>query len=304
METISKHLEDLLAFHIVASQESFTAAAEVLGTSKSAVSKQVRRLEVYLKVPLFYRTTRNLKLSEEGRALFEYSQKILDLSEQAGKRLRDFSDGDERVIKISCPMSFGDEFASGLLTSLPENLENLKLEFDISNEVRDFIKDEVDFAIRTVEPQHPDLIVRYLGKMRDVICASPSFLGKNFSSQNPQDLAEMNCIAHSMQEKWNTWTLVSARKEVQIEAKGTYATNQYVTARRICLSGHGVARLPYYLAAADIAAGRLVHLYPDYQIATHPYYLVYHKKDRTSKKHQQIREQMLRWFKSQPEIFI
>ena len=304
METISRHLEDLLAFHVVAEKQSFTQAAEVLGSSKSAVSKQVKRLETYLKTPLFFRSTRSLKLSEEGKALFIYSRKILDLSDEASKKIRDFTEGDEGVIKIACPMSFADEFAGGFLSALPESLKKVKIEFDVSNEVRDFIQHDLDFAIRAAESTHPDLIVRYLGKMRDVICASPKYLGKNFSSQNPTDLSGMKCILHSMQKKWNAWNLVSARKEVRVEVSGHYATNQYMTARKLCLEGMGVARLPYYLVEADIAAGKLIHLYKDYEIATHSYYLVYHKKERASKRHQQLREQILRWFKDRHEIFV
>jgi DNA-binding transcriptional LysR family regulator len=72
----------------------------------------------------------------------------------------------------------------------------------------------------------------------------------------------------------------------------------------MCLAGLGIAQLPYYLVADDLKEGRLVHLYRGYAIATHAYYLIYHKKNRTSQKHQLFKQHLLRWFKERTEIFI
>src|SRR5690348_11468344 len=103
METITRHLDDLLAFHVVATEASFTRAAAALGTSKGAVSKQVQRLEAYLGTQLFRRSTRSVRLTEEGSTLLGFSRRILELSDEAGRRLRELRSGEGGVVRISTP---------------------------------------------------------------------------------------------------------------------------------------------------------------------------------------------------------
>jgi len=185
METIAKSLEDLTAFHMVAKERSFTRAAEYLGSSKAMMSKQVRRLETSLGLQLFQRTTRSLSLTSEGVTLFHYSQKIFDLSDEAGKLLRENSLGHSGLIKISTPVSLGDAFFPSFLLQMKKVLPQMKFEADLSNERRDFKRDQIDFAIRTTEVDDPDLIARYLGQIKDVICISPSLNEKLKLGQDP-----------------------------------------------------------------------------------------------------------------------
>ncbi|MBC7692289.1 MAG: LysR family transcriptional regulator [Methylotenera sp.] len=306
METISKNIEDLLAFHTVAETGTFTQAALTLGTSKANVSKQVLRLESILKAQLFHRTTRSIHFTEEGEALFQYSQKIFELSNEAGRTLREMGRELSGVIRLATPVSFGEVFISDFLTSVSSLLPKVKFELDLSNENRDFSKDRLDFAIRADDQHSPDLIARYLGQMRDVICAAPAFLRKvpDGFLEEPRLLRKVNCIITSLEEKWNTWTLSSVTGEISVEVKGNYATNQYLASKRLCLAGLGVARLPYYVAQEELETGRLVRLHPDYQITTHPLYLVYQKSQYPSKRNQAVRDHILMWFKGHREIFI
>jgi DNA-binding transcriptional LysR family regulator len=226
METISRNLEELLAFHIVATEGSFTKAAETLGTSKAMVSKQVKRLESYMSATLFHRTTRTLTLTENGTALLSYSSKIIDLSNEASKRLRDVSQGSSGLMRISAPVSLGDLIFPSLIPAIKLALPEVLIELDLSNENRDFSKDNVDFALRATEVQHPDLIVRNLGRIKDVICASARFLKKANVDKDPSKLGRYECILHSQEEDWNDWTFNSPGGDIRVKAKGTTSTNQ------------------------------------------------------------------------------
>ncbi|MFL5812267.1 MAG: LysR family transcriptional regulator, partial [Bdellovibrionia bacterium] len=105
METISRRIEDLLAFHSVAIEGGFTAAANSLATSKALLSKQVQRLEAHLGVDLFKRSTRSVRLTDEGVALLEYTRRIFALSEEAGKKLRELQSGEQGLVRISTTVS-------------------------------------------------------------------------------------------------------------------------------------------------------------------------------------------------------
>ena len=114
----------------------------------------------------------------------------------------------------------------------------------------------------------------------------------------------MDCIAYSSDNKWNLWTLTSGKEEVQVKIKGKYTTNTYQSALALCLSGLGTVRLPYYVAAESLSKGQLVQLFPKYEIATHPLYLVYAQSGYRSTRHKLAREAILDWFKERPEVFV
>ena len=303
METITRNLEDLLAFHMVASAHSFTRAAEELGTSKAMVSKQISRLETYMKTKLFLRTTRSLSLTPEGDALFEYSKKVIGLTDEASKRLRDMGQGTSGLIRFSAPVSLGEIIFPTLLRLLSKALPDVHFDFDVSNEVQDFQAGKVDFAFRATNEHHPDLVARDLGRIKDVICASPAYLKRNALGNDLKDLAKHNCILHSLDPSWNEWMFSSADKDFRVDVTGAYTTNQYPMARLFCLDGLGILRTPLYLVADDIANGQLVRLFPEYSISTHPLYLIYLRNEYATLKHGIVKKIILSWISENSEFF-
>jgi DNA-binding transcriptional LysR family regulator len=307
MATITNRLgslDDLLAFHYVAVFGGFTRAAEKTGQSKALLSRQVKRLESRLRTALFHRTTRSLQLTEAGSALLTYSHRISDLSAEAGRAARDLRADENSWIKISMPNSFGEFLGPSFLAGMRARHPELRIELDLANENRDFVKDEVDFALRAAGDHHPDLIARHLGRLKDVVCAAPALARTLGPLKDPRRLAEIDCILHSQREEWNQWTLSSADKDIRVKVRGRCGTNQYPVARALCLEGIGVARLPYYIAKEDLAAGRLVRLCETFQISTHPLYLVYLKSEYSSPRHTLTRDALLAWFQGKKDIFL
>jgi len=293
-----------VAFHMVATEGSFTRAAETLGTSKAMLSKQVKRLETYMKTQLFHRTTRTLSLTENGFALLNYSRKIIDLSNEASRRLRDVSQGSSGLMRISAPVSLGELIFPSLLPTIRAKLPEVHVEIDLSNENRDFGRDNVDFALRATEEEHPDLIVRRVGRIKDVICASPKFLQTTKIDKDPAKMIQYECIMHSLQESWNQWTLNSFDGDIRVEVKGKTSTNQYPMARLLCLEGMGAVRIPYYMVAEDLEKKDLVELFPEYKISTHPLNLVYLRNEYATHKHKVVKDLILGWFAENKKYFI
>lgn len=303
METITRNVQDLLAFYSVAKEGSFTKAADAVHSSKALLSKQVKALEAQMRVTLFHRTTRSLNLTEEGRFLYSYCEKIFGLTEEAGKLIKDMSQELSGNVKISVPVSLAETFTASFLGQINDILPNVQVEIDASNEVRDIKKSGADFAIRSKDNHDPDVVARYLGRMRDVICVAPNKV-KLPDNATPEVLNKLNCIMHAPSRNWNSWTLTSGDKEYVVQAQGKFASNQYTLSRKMCLEGLGVARLPYFLVADDIKEGRLIHLFPEYKISTHSFYLVYLKETYTSQKIKTTKEAILSWFKNRKDIFI
>lgn len=304
METISSYMPELLAFHQVAELGGFSQAADKLNLSKSQLSKQVARLETLLRVPLFHRTTRKVSLTQEGKQLLNYSYQIFQLSHEAAVGMKELRESEGGLIRLTAPSSLGDWFAPELLSILQAQHPLLKVEIDLSNAKRDLIKDEFDFALRAMDESNPDLIARYVGHLKDVIVASPLFLKQHkFKAQDPKDLHQLPCVLNSHQGKWNSWKLQRGQKDVVVEVQGQFACSSYATTRLLCMQGIGAARMPYYLVKQDLEEGRLVRLFPEYSIATHPLYLVYASKGDKLKRRRLFKDVLLNWLKTQKDVF-
>lgn len=305
METIKHYLPELLAFYEVAENQGFTQAAEKLNLSKAQLSKQVARLETILGAQLFHRTTRKIALTEEGKHLLQYAESIFKLSQDAAESMKELTQGDEGVIRITAPSSLADWFAAPLIKEVQKQLPKLKIEIEASNMKRDLIRDGFDFALRAMDEKNPDLIVRYLGHLKDVVVASPEVIKKyKLKGNDPSELKETPVLMASLHESWNTWNLQKANKDLVIKVNGQYASSSYQTNRSMCLEGLGVARVPFYLVEKDLATKKLVHLYQDYSIATHPLYLVYPSQSYRAKKQKIVKDFLWTWMKEHKRIFV
>lgn len=304
METINSYLPELLAFHEVALQGSFTKAAEKLTISKAQLSKQVARLETGLKAQLFHRTTRSLTLTEEGKHLLQYSAGIVKLSSEAAASMKELVDQEGGLIRITAPSSLADWFAPELLTLFKEKLPHVKVEIESSNLKRDLIQDGYDFALRAMDESNLDLIARYLGHIKDVIVASPDYVKKSkLKGLNPEELKGVPVLLSSLKQNWNTWKLQKGERDFVFDVQGNYASTSYQTNRQMSLAGLGIARVPFYLVEKALTEKRLVHLYRDYTITTHPLYLVYPSQGYRARKQKLARDLILEWMKKRKGIF-
>jgi DNA-binding transcriptional LysR family regulator len=190
-------------------------------------------------------------------------------------------------------------------------LPGLQLEIDAANEVVDLFKGNVDFALRVADEHHPDLVAKYLGRMRDVICASPAFIAANRADYgDAREMERLECIQHSMHPEWNVWNLIPrkvskktpAAEAIKLRTHGRISCNQYSVIHSLCVAGRGVARMPYYMAEHDIKQGRLVHLFDDYEISTHRLYLVYLKPSYATQRQETLKREILEWFHSRRDV--
>lgn len=305
MDTIRSYLPELISFYEVAKCGGFTQAADKLNLSKAQLSKQVARLETILRAQLFHRTTRKIALTEEGKHLLQYAESIVKLSGDAAESMKELVNEEGGLIRITAPSSLADWFAPELLKEFQAKLPNVKVEIESSNIKRDLINDGYDFALRAMDETNPELIARYIGHIKDVVVASPDYVKKiKLKGVDPMELKTVPVILSSLRESWNTWKLQKGNKDLALEVQGNYASSSYQTNRQMSVAGLGVARVPFYLVERDLVEKRLVHLYKDYSIATHPLYLVYPTKGYRAKKNKVAKELIWGWVKGQRDIII
>ncbi|MET3599750.1 LysR substrate-binding domain-containing protein [Martelella mangrovi] len=256
----------LKAFVEVVNQGSFIAAANRLSLSNAAVSRQIVGLEQHFGARLLNRTSRNLSLTEPGRELYGRAQLILQELEEAEAVVGRQTAKPSGLLRISAPVSFGTGVFSELLPDFCRRYPEITLDLDLSNRVVDLVNDGVDVAVRlSLGDLSPHLIARRLGTVRMVFCASPDYLARRGTPKKPEDLNAHDFLCFSY--LWRTQKLTLNHRDgnrtiVNLTPR-VHANNGDVLTT-FAREGFGVLLHPYFIAADDLASGRLVQVLPEW----------------------------------------
>ncbi|HZM35661.1 MAG TPA: LysR family transcriptional regulator [Burkholderiales bacterium] len=260
-------LADLAVFVAVVKAGSFTAAADALELSKSQVSKCVNRLEAALGARLLHRTTRRLRLTEAGTALYETSHNALQSIEDAQLAVSNLQGAPRGTLKVSASIAFGSVQLPQVVSRLMAQYPDLAVELLLEDRHVDLVREGIDVAVRiTGDPPDSGLVYRRLGPNRQVVCASPAYLQRRGVPHAPQDLAGHDCIAHLQRTTPRTWHFTApGGGKVSVQINGRVAISSALAVRRAALEGLGIIELNSYLVGPDIKAGRLVRLLAPYE---------------------------------------
>jgi len=278
-------LGDIAVFVQVVRSGSFTAAAEKLGMSKSAVSKYVTRLEDRLGARLLNRTTRRLSLTEGGRSFYERSHKALDEIEEAEAELSRLQDEPRGELRLSSPMSFGILHIAPLLPGFQARYPELNVDMVLDDRQTDLVDEGFDLAIRIGELPDSSLVARRLGPCRHVLCASPEYLARHGVPQSPEELSDHPALTYRYQDSPAEWHLLSSDGvHHQVSIHSRLQMNNSLALREALLQGAGVTLTPTFIVGADIRAGRLRAVLSDYKALEVSIYAVYPQRKHLSPK--------------------
>ena len=178
-------LSTMEVFVRVAQEGSFSAAARSLGLTPSAVSKQISRLEDRLGARLIARTTRQLALTEEGRAFQERAERILADVTEAEQAVSQMQGAVRGTLRVNLPVAFGRLHVAPLIADFLAEHPALRMEIIHNDRYVDLIEEGVDLAVRIGELRDSTLIARRLAPNRRVICASPAYLEREGRPRRP-----------------------------------------------------------------------------------------------------------------------
>ena len=270
-------LSDVVVFVAVIDAGSFTSAADELELSKSMVSKCVSRLEAALGARLLHRTTRRLRLTEAGTALYETSKAALAAIDDAQVAVSKLQGAPRGLLKVSASPAFGAVVLPRVVKRLTDAHPDLAIELLLEDRHVDLVREGVDVALRiTRDAPDSQMVYRRLGPSRMVLCASPGYLKKRGTPKVPQDLKTHDCIAHTQRATPRVWHFVTptgGKASVEIEER--VAVTSSLALRSCALEGLGIVEVNTYIVAADIAAGRLVRLLEGYETRELSIYAVF-----------------------------
>lgn len=259
-----ENLGSLNVFVRAGESRSFTAAGQQLGISASAVSKAIVRLEGRLGVRLFHRSTRTIKLTQEGALFLERCRRILCEVESAEAELLQTQSAPRGKLRISLP-SVGTLFMPKL-AAFKRLYPEIELDIDYSDRLVDVIEEGFDAVIRTGEPSDSRLMARRIGTSRKVIVGAPAYFHRAGLPLNPQDLASHACLLYRFPStgKVDVWPLGRTADEPAIDLLSSMVTNTLDPQVCFAEEGLGIACVPEIAVRRQLKQGSLVTVLDDY----------------------------------------
>lgn len=256
---------DLEIFARVVSAGSMSAAGRELGLSPAVVSKRLRRLEDRLGSRLLQRTTRQIALTEAGQGFYERVVAILAGVEEAEAFVSRRSAMARGTLKISAPTSFGRMHIAPHLGPFMKANADLSVNLLLSDDLVDIVGEGFDLAIRIAELADSSLVARKLAPVRRVLCATPDYLANHGVPDRLEALEDHNCLTHQTSE---TWRLDGPDGVIAFRPNGNLTTNSSEVIREAVLGGLGIALRSTWDVGADLAAGRLAQVLPEFEGTT------------------------------------
>jgi DNA-binding transcriptional LysR family regulator len=273
------HMDRLLAldvFRRVVEIGSFSKAAEQLWLSNAAVSKHVRALEKHLGVELLARTTRSMELTEVGRSFYERCVRILDDVNEAEQLAAEQQSAPRGRIRVRATLSLGAARLGQAISAFLARYPDVTVDLSLSDRFTDPADEAFDVALLIVNAL-PDsgYAARPIVALERVVCAAPAYIARAGRPATPEALAGHNCILYTRGERAGDWAFDAGDGEHPVRVKGNYLCNSGMLLREALLEGIGIALIPAFLVASDIAAGKLEVLLPGCQAKPRTLYAVY-----------------------------
>jgi DNA-binding transcriptional LysR family regulator len=239
------------------------------------VSKRINQLENHLGVLLLHRTTRKLSLTEAGERYYEHAAQALSAARKAEDAVTELQGEPQGQLKISSPMSFGRLHVAPLIPKFMQRYPKLHIDLVMDDRNIDLVAGGIDVAIRSGDMPDSTLIARKLAPLRQVLCASPTYIERYGMPAAPSELRERNCILFSYSGDANEWTLNNGGKSEAVLVSGSYRVNNSEALLEALREGVGIGRLPTFVAGPDLKVGNLVRILESYHIPDHTFYAVF-----------------------------
>ncbi len=286
----------------VARDGSFTGAARRLGISKAGVTKHVAWLEKSLGARLLNRTTKQVGLTEAGASALRSGRQLLERYEEIETDLGGSLRQPRGVIRLGTPPSFGAQHLAPLIASFVRRYPDIQVAMMLDDGTANFIALGLDLSIRIAPPlEDASYVALPLTKALQVLVASPAYLARRGTPREPAQLAQHNCLVHSLKSPTNRWHLVGPDGPVSVRVRGSLYSNLGEALKHAALLGQGISLHPYYMVSEELAAGTLRVVLPEYAPVGLGIYLIYSPRQTLPLRVRALVEFLKDWAKVPPK---
>ena len=259
-------LESLNVFRAVVECGSFSAAARRLNVSPAWVSKSIERLEIQLGTTLFNRSTRHMQITENGQRCYSQGLEVLNHWQTLMEELSESHKSPRGKLRISVPMSWGLSEFSGVMNTFMERYPDIMLDIQLGDQHVNVMEEQFDLVLRlTNQLTDSSLLCKKITSYQLIACAAPAYLDNYAEPSHPSELNTHSTLVYLLAGAQRKWQFEIGKKFTDIYLQPRMESNNSKLLQSALLAGQGIALIPDFMVAEDIAAGRLMPLLKNYK---------------------------------------
>jgi DNA-binding transcriptional LysR family regulator len=268
-------LRELRAFAAAARRLNFSRAALEVGCTASVLSRRIAALEDAVGARLFLRTTRRMAVTARGEQLLAQWQRMEAVMTELAADLRPAGGGLAGRLRLHLPASFGRYRVAPLLAEFMRKHPDVRIEAVYDDTWVDMVAGKVELAVRVGRLADVQLVAHRVGRMRIFPCASADYLASAPPLRDPADLKAHRCITFSGYRRGTLWSFTRGRRRRAVRIDPVLSSNDAQAIRDAILAGVGIGLQGDYMADSMVAEGRLVELFPDWQLPVFDVHLLW-----------------------------
>ncbi|WP_437307843.1 LysR substrate-binding domain-containing protein [Sorangium sp. So ce388] len=257
-----RSLEELAAFVAVVEANGFTAAARALRARKATLSQRVQDLEERLGVSLLVRTTRSLRVTDEGRAYFEHARRSLAAARDAEAVVAMAKSKPSGLLRVTTSAALAGVLMEGVVTPYLARYPDVSVELDTSVRRVDLVREGFHLALRVGPLDDSSLVARRLGVATGGYYASPRYLERRGAPERPEELLGIHDTVMVMVAREGggpkAWPFARGARKLSLVVRPRLSLSSFELAVQAAAAGAGVVRSPRYFVRPFLAKGRLV----------------------------------------------
>jgi DNA-binding transcriptional LysR family regulator len=268
------HEENMKVFVQVAQHASFAAAARNLRISTASASKRVAALEARLGARLFDRTTRRVGLTEAGRVYLDRCLECLHALEDADASVGELTKTPQGSLRVTAPIDFGEHLMP-VLADVMNAYPNLAVDVRLTNRVVDMVEEGIDVGVRVAGSLDGHYVARPLARTRLGLFAAPAYLAKHGRPQRPEDLERHRNVVFTEPRPRDELVFTRNGRTTRMKIRATLTGNHAAALQIAVQRGVGLAMMPSFVAARDLAAGSIEAVLTDWRLPDLHVFAVY-----------------------------
>lgn len=258
-------IQDMRIFARVAALKNLSAVGQELSLTPGTISKRIQALEDELQVRLFDRTTRSIRITDEGTTYLSHVEIILDEVELARAAVADVVGRPKGKITVSAPACLGRRYIAPALCAFLRDYPDVDVQIDLSDKIVNLQEGGYDLAIRIGELSDSTLIAKRLAPDRQIIVAAPDYIAVQGAPKRPEDLTAHHCLILGEARQWS---LCKDGNVAAVRVKGRLQSNNGELLHHAALDCQGLYRTSALQVAEEIESGALVQVLSDYNVGS------------------------------------
>ena len=270
--------EHIEAFVAIARSRSLTAASIATGIGQATISRQLAALEKHLGCRLFLRSTRAIKLTEQGEAYLSHALRLLEMVSEAERSVQANKEKMHGRIRIACSNAFAKNLLIPNLAGWQTQYPDIHIEFVLSDSLSHVIEERVDVAFRIGTLSDSSLVARPIGKFNRIVVAAPGYLNQYGVPTRPEQLSDHQCILFSGTEHSNIWNFGGPNGEIKVRVTSRLELSTLDGVYNSVIAGLGIAIVPEWFLASEFTDGQVRRLFNEYSLSDRIVNAVMHER--------------------------